>query len=111
MPSPQDAPNQQQDDESHQDVNPAAEKSARAYEPTPVVREEHGESTLTAVIEQQTAKIPSDVFLFASLSAMGVSLVAELTGRREISRFVGMWAPTLLTMGVYNKVVKLLKPR
>jgi hypothetical protein len=111
MPSPDDTSSEQHDGGPQQDVNPAREKSARAYEPTPVVREEHGESTLTAVIEQQTAKIPSDVFLFAALSAMGVSLVAELTGRREISRFVGMWAPTLLTMGVYNKVVKLLKPR
>lgn len=111
MPTPSDAPDQQPEGDSSQDVNPAREKSARAYEPTPVVREEHGESTLTAVIEQQAAKIPSDVFLFAALSAMGVSLVAELTGRRETSRFVGMWAPTLLTMGVYNKVVKLLKPR
>jgi hypothetical protein len=42
---------------------------------------------------------------------MGLSLVLELTGRRDVSRFVGMWAPTLLTMGVYNKVVKLMGPR
>ena len=105
MPSPQDAPNQQHD------VNPASQKSARAYQPTPVVREEHEESTLTSVIEQQTTKVPSDVFLFAALSAMGLSLALELSGRRDVSRFVGMWAPTLLTMGVYNKVVKLLKPR
>lgn len=98
-------------DEKQQDVNPASEKSARAYEPTPVVRDEHAESTLTSVIEQQAAKVPSDWFLFAAFSAMGLSLFMEVTGRRDISRFVGMWAPTLLTMGVYNKVVKLLKPR
>ena len=111
MPSTQDAPNQQQAPSRQQDVNPASEKSARAYEPTPVVREEHEEGTLTSVIEQQTAKVPSDVFLFAALSAMGLSLALELSGRRDVSRFVGMWAPTLLTMGVYNKVVKLMKPR
>ena len=111
MPSQDNTSNQQRNGDSRRDVNPAHEKSARAYEPTPVVREEHGESTLTAVIEQQAAKIPSDVFLFAALSAMGLSLAFEVTGRREASRFVGMWAPTLLTMGVYNKVVKLLKPR
>ena len=105
MPSPENAHDPQQD------VNPAREKSERAYEPTPVVRDEHAENTLTTVIEQQAAKIPSDVFLFAALSSMGLSLVLELVGRRDVSRFVGMWAPTLLTMGVYNKVVKLMGPR
>ncbi len=101
----------QRDEHDRPDVNPASEKSARAYEPTPVVREEHAENTLTTLIEQQTAKVPSDLFLFAALSAMGLSLALELTGRRDASRFVGMWAPSLLTMGVYNKVVKLMGPR
>lgn len=96
---------------TNQDVNPASQKSERAYEPTPVERDEHAESTFTRVIEQQTAKVPSDVFLFAALGSMGLSLLLELTGRRETSRFVGMWAPTLLTMGVYNKIVKVLRPR
>ena len=96
---------------ANQDVNPASQKSEQAYDPTPVVRAEHAEGTFTRVIEQQTAKIPSHVFLVASLGAMGLSLAFELTGRREASRFVGMWAPTLLTMGVYNKLVKLLGPR
>lgn len=93
------------------DVNPAGEKSEQVYEPTPVVRDEHAEAAFTRVIEQQTAKIPSHVFLFATFGAMGLSLVLELTGRREASRFVGMWAPALLMMGVYNKVVKTLRPR
>jgi hypothetical protein len=93
------------------DVNPASEASERAYEPTPVNRDEHAEAAFTRVIEQQTAKIPSHVFLFAALGAMGLSLFLELSGRREASRFTGMWAPTLLTMGVYNKVVKILRPR
>ncbi len=93
------------------DVNPASAKSERVYEPTPVVRAEHAEGSLTRVIEQQTAKLPSDVFLFAAFGAMGLSLVLALTGRREASRFVGMWPPAILTMGVYNKVVKMLRPR
>ena len=93
------------------DVNPAAEASERAYEPTPVVRPEHAEGTVTRLIEQQTAKLPSDVFLFVALGAMGLSLVFELTGRRDASRFIGMWPPAILTMGLYNKVVKVLRPQ
>lgn len=93
------------------DVNPASEKSARTYEPTPVVRDEHAESAFTRVLEQQAAKVPSDVFLFTALGAMGVSAGLHLLGRHDASRFFGMWAPALLTMGVYNKMVKLLRPR
>jgi hypothetical protein len=90
------------------DVNPASAASERVYEPTPVVRAEHAEGAVTRLIEQQAAKLPSDLFLFAALGAMGVSLVLELMGRRGASRFVGMWPPSILTMGVYNKVVKTL---
>jgi hypothetical protein len=93
------------------DVNPAAEASEKAYEPTPVIRAEHAESTVTRLIEQQTAKLPSDVFLFTAFGAMGLSLALYLAGRHEASRFVGMWPPAILTMGLYNKVVKVLRPQ
>lgn len=72
----------------------------------PVIRPEHAETELTRLIEQQTAKIPSHAFLFMSLSSMALSLAFELTGRERQSRFVGMWAPTLLILGMYNKLVK-----
>jgi hypothetical protein len=88
------------------DLNPSAQASLREYEPAPVIRSEHAEGTVTRLIEQQAAKIPSDVFLFLALGSMAGSLVLELTGREHQSRFVGMWAPTLLTMGVYTKLVK-----
>lgn len=93
------------------DVNPAAEESERAYEPTRVVRDKHSEGMLAKLIEQQTAKLPSDFFLWCAFGAMGLSLYFELTDRRESSRFVGMWAPTLLIMGTYNKLIKLVGSR
>jgi hypothetical protein len=77
----------------------------------PVVRAEHRESSLTRLLEQQTAKIPSDFFLAAALGSMLTSLVLELAGRRRQGRFVGMWPGPLLVMGVYNKLVKLLGAR
>ena len=96
------------------EVNPAAEASLEqehVFEPAPVVRGEHSEASFTRALEQQSAKIPSHWFLAASLTAMAASLGLELAGERRWSRFVGMWAPSLLVMGVYNKLVKSLGPR
>lgn len=94
------------------DVNPASEQSMEVYfESPPVLRAEHVEGSFTRIIEQQAAKIPSDVFLFAALCSMALSLGLELRNKRSAARFVGMWVEPLLTMGVYNKLVKLLGPR
>lgn len=93
------------------EINPAAEKSERAYDPSPVRRTEHAEGSFTRVIEEQTAKIPSDIFLFAALGSMATSLLLQMSGRGSASRFVGMWAPALLTMGVYNKLIKVFGAR
>ncbi len=93
---------------SEQDVNPAAGSSEQAYRAAPVIRDEHSEAMLTRLIEQQTARIPSHWFLTAAIAAMCASLGLELAGRTRESRFVGMWAPTLLLAGLYNKLVKVL---
>jgi hypothetical protein len=92
------------------DVNPAADASLTAT-PAPVLRPEHAEGNLARLIEQQTAKIPSDWFLLGGIAAMGVSFVLELAGRRRASRFIGQWPAPLLIMGMYNKLVKTLGTR
>jgi hypothetical protein len=71
-------------------------------------REEHRESTVARGIEQQTAKLPSDMFLWAALAAMGTSAALQISGRKQVSNFIGEWVPTLLIFGLYNKMVKLL---
>jgi hypothetical protein len=58
-------------------------------------------------IEEQTAKFPSDLFLWAAVGSMAASLTLKLLGRDHISMFIGQWAPPLLIMGLYNKLVKL----
>lgn len=93
------------------DINPASEKSSKEYEPSPVIREEHAEDQVTRMIEQQAAKLPSDFFLFSAIAAMGGAVVLELAGHSRASRFVGMWPPALLTMGMYNKLVKVMGTR
>ena len=92
-------------------VNPAAQESMGVYRPAPVVRDLHEESDLTRMIEQQTARIPSHWFLAGALGAMAASIAFEVAGNERMSRFVGMWAPTLLITGVYNKMVKTMGTR
>lgn len=96
---------------AEQDVNPASQKSRFAYEAAPVRRAEHAEGSLTRLIEQQTAKVPSDVFLFLALASMAASLALEVYGNRRVSRFIGMWPAPLLITGMYNKLVKTLGPQ
>ena len=69
-------------------------------------RAERSEGSLARSIEQQTAKLPSDTFLWAAIGSIGISLVLQLSGKRDISNFVGQWAPTFLILGLYNKIVK-----
>ena len=66
----------------------------------------HSEGTVARSIEQQTAKLPSDMFLWAALGSMAVSAMLHVSGRKQESVFVGQWAPSFLLFGVYNKVVK-----
>jgi hypothetical protein len=68
---------------------------------------EHAEGPLARAIENQTARLSSDTFLWAAVGAMGVSLALQMTGNRQVSNFIGQWAPTILIMGLYNKLVKL----
>jgi hypothetical protein len=71
-------------------------------------RPEHSEGTVARSIEEQTAKLPSDVFLWAALTAMAGSAVLQISGRKQVSNFIGEWVPTLLILGLYNKMVKIL---
>ena len=67
---------------------------------------EHKEGNVARAIEEQTAKLPSDTFLWAAVGSMAVSLGLELFGKKKVSLFIGQWAPTFLVLGLYNKIVK-----
>ena len=92
-------------------VNPAAEESLDVYRAAPVRRDVHQESEITRMIEQQAARISSHWFLVGALGSMAASIAFEVAGNERMSRFVGMWAPTLLIAGVYNKLVKTVGTR
>ena len=63
--------------------------------------------TPTIAIEQRTAEIPSDVFLWAAVGSLGVSIVSRVMGKTNAGSFMGQMAPVFLILGLYNKVVKL----
>lgn len=68
--------------------------------------ESHAEGRVARAIENQTARLPSDMFLWAAGGSMGLSLGLLAAGRRHLSLFVGQWAAPLLIVGLYNKLVK-----
>ena len=68
---------------------------------------EHSEGKVATAIEEQTAKLPSDIFLWAALAAMGASLTLKCLGKQHTALFVGQWPAPFLLLGLYNKLVKL----
>jgi hypothetical protein len=70
--------------------------------------QEHSEGMVAKAIEEQTAKLPSDTFLWLAGASIGVSAMLRMAGKAHSSLFVGQWAPTFLLLGLYNKLVKQL---
>ncbi len=66
----------------------------------------HEEGEVAEAIENQTAKLPSDTFLWMALSAMSVSALMQIMGKRHTRLFFGQWVAPFLLFGVYNKIVK-----
>jgi hypothetical protein len=71
-------------------------------------RQQHSEGAVARTIEDQTAKLPSDTFLWMAVGAMATSATLQIMGQRHVSLFIGQWAPTFLIFGLYNKMVKQL---
>ena len=65
------------------------------------------EGKTATAIESQTAKLPSDTFLYAAGASILFSLGLKAMGRDKDAMFVGQWAPTFLLLGLYNKMVKI----
>lgn len=67
---------------------------------------QHKEGQVTKEIENQTAKVPSDMYLWAAISAMAASLSLQIAGKKHSSLFFGQWVAPFLLFGIYNKLVK-----
>ncbi len=73
----------------------------------PTTNTQHKEGETAKKIENLTAKLPSDVFLWAALGSMAVSAALQFSKNKRESLFVGQWAAPFLLLGLYNKIVKL----
>lgn len=71
-----------------------------------VLNQGHEEGPVAKTIENQTAKLPSDTYLWAAVGAMGVSLALQCLKQKHVSLFIGQWAAPFLLFGIYNKIVK-----
>ncbi len=69
--------------------------------------EQYSEGPVARTIESQTAKLPSDLFLWAAVGSIAVAFGLEMAGNPEKSRFVGQWVAPFLLLGLYNKIVKI----
>ena len=69
-------------------------------------KNKHSEGHVAKKIEQQTAKLPSDIFLWAAVGSMAASATLKVMGKGTSALFVGQWASSFLLLGVYNKIVK-----
>lgn len=71
------------------------------------INEDHEEGALTKTIEDQTSKIPSGFFLTLAVGSMAISAASALMSKRkDVASFIGLWAPSFLLLGIYNKIVK-----
>ena len=84
---------------------PAAQADRSRSAPTPEARE-HAEGVVARTLEDQTARLPSDVWLWAAGASILGSLGLMAGGNRHGALFVGQWVAPFLLIGVYNKLVK-----
>ena len=81
--------------------------TSAVFEGVGVRPREHEEGTTTKMIEQYTSQVPSGFYLALAIGSVGLSLYLKTKGRDRDAVFVGQWVPTILLMGLYNKLVKL----
>lgn len=66
------------------------------------------EGAITKTVEQFTAKLPSMTWLWLAFGSMAASAVfATMKEKKGTANFIGLWAPSLLLIGIYNKLVKM----
>jgi len=73
---------------------------------TGVAPREHKEGAITKQIEHYTSQVPSGTYLSLAVGSIGLSLALKAMGQAKTANFVAQWVPTILILGLYNKLVK-----
>jgi hypothetical protein len=65
-------------------------------------------TTLVAPGRSRTpsSRAPSKVWLGLAVASMAASAALVLSGRKQLGSFVGTWAPSILILGVYDRLSK-----
>ncbi|HET8574299.1 MAG TPA: hypothetical protein VFL76_10575 [Edaphocola sp.] len=66
----------------------------------------HQEGKLAEAIEEQTAKLPPDTFLWSAAASMALSMGLKCINKKHLAQMAGQWTAPLLLFGIYNKIVK-----
>jgi hypothetical protein len=69
---------------------------------------EQGEGVLGHRLEETTSRFPTGTLLGLAVGSMIASAgIAVFGQRKELANFVGLWAPSFLLIGIYNRLSKL----
>jgi hypothetical protein len=71
-----------------------------------ITKEKVKEGPVAKAIETQTAKLPSDLFLWTAAGFWISSLVLHSMGKKSAAVLVGQCISPVLIMGLYDKLVK-----
>jgi len=83
----------------------AREMMGSAGEMARGIREVEPEEALTGVLSFMES-IPTSTYYFGMIGSILASLWLFATGRKWESVFVGLWAPTFLTAGMFYKLLR-----
>jgi hypothetical protein len=64
------------------------------------------EGALTRGLEKVAAALPSTTWLAFAGASMVASVALQLMRKKHGALFMGVWVPSFLLLGVYNKLVK-----
>ena len=54
---------------------------------------------------QMADHVPTEVYLAATGASILLSLFLYLTGKKQAAQFVGLWAPTIINLGLFAKLL------
>jgi hypothetical protein len=92
--------------EGHFGGHRAPQKGRRSTMST-MSKADYSEGSVARAIEDKTARLPSDAFLWSAVGCIaGAFALHFIFGRKQDGVYVGLWVPTLLILGTYNKLVK-----
>ncbi len=74
----------------------------------PHLKQDDKEKQISKKVEEYTSGIPSAAYFGLAVGSMILSAsIAAFTRRKSAANFIGLWVPTLMLVGVYDKLVKL----